>query len=83
MERVPAHVNQARKTVDNSLLLYYSAGSTFSTDSHKRTPENCGRYPKVLNGEALVIIWIFSSWDCYTKNLNTDVMFFHTEVEMS
>ena len=27
-ERVPAEVNQERKTVNNSLLLYYSVGST-------------------------------------------------------
>ena len=51
MKRVPAHVNQERKTVNNSLLLYYSAGSTFYTDSHKKTPEKCGRYPQILNGE--------------------------------
>ena len=51
VKRVPAHVNQERKTVNNSLFLHYSAGSTFSTDSHKKTPENCGGYPQILNGE--------------------------------
>ena len=51
MKRVPAHVNQERKTVNNSLYFYYSAGSTFCTDSDKKTPENRGRYPQILNGE--------------------------------
>ena len=31
--------------------LYYSVGPTFSTNSHKKTAENCQSYPQILNGE--------------------------------
>ena len=86
-------MNQERKTINNNLELDYYVGSTFSIHSHEKDPENCEGYPQILNGErwevstqgyekASFIIWIPSSWDSYTTNLNTAVMFFHTHLSV-
>ena len=37
-KRVPAYVNQERKTINNNLVLDYYVGSTFPTHSHKKEP---------------------------------------------
>ena len=39
------------KNGEQQFITLLFGGSTFSTDSHKKTPENCGRYPQILNGE--------------------------------
>ena len=48
---VPANVNQERKTVNNSLLLYYLRGPHFLQTAIKKTPEICESYPQILNRE--------------------------------
>ena len=47
-KRVPAHVNQERKTTNNNCNLVLDH---YLHTAIKKTPENCERYPQILNGE--------------------------------
>ena len=93
-KRVPPHVNQERKTINNNLVLDSYVGSTFSTESHKEDPRKLRKVSQILNGER----WEVSTLKVKTrlqlscgspavgivrqKILNTAIMFFHTNLSV-